>query len=178
VGVSRAQQEIKPEVRNCIGDGGRPSEVGYQDQISNHLKRLATVVSVKEKACKTCQVGCKKMSESKLLLKRRKSCSVMSKSMGSTPYRDKVRKEPEFCSSGIRRIGGMILQHGSYVERENLELRCKGKNLSGSTARMKVPMRSGGAEQPVVAKMSGNADGAKGLPYLAWNMSQPQGRIS
>ncbi len=39
--------------RGCKRDGGRPSEVGMQVQISNHLKLLwskTTVVSIEEKA--------------------------------------------------------------------------------------------------------------------------------
>ena len=39
--------------RGCKRDGGSPSEIGMQVQISNHLKLLwskATVVSIEEKA--------------------------------------------------------------------------------------------------------------------------------
>ena len=37
----------------------------------------------------------------------------------------------------------------------------------------RVPMQSAGADQPVVAKKSGNADGAKGLNCPALFVSQP-----
>ncbi len=38
---------------------------------------------------------------------------------------------------------------------------------------MRVPMRSTGAEQPVVARKSRNGDGAKGLDHLALLFGQP-----
>jgi hypothetical protein len=46
-------------------DGGRPSEIGMQVQIPNHLKLLwtkAMVVSVEEKAHEMCQVRIKKVN--------------------------------------------------------------------------------------------------------------------
>jgi hypothetical protein len=52
---------------------------------------------------------------------------------------------------------------GSCVERGNLSLRCQGRNSSGSPIRVRVPMRSTGAEQPVVVMKSRNGDGVKGL---------------
>jgi len=39
----------------------------------------------------------------------------------------------------------------------------QGKRSSSGSARTKVLMQSTGAEYPVVAKKSGNADGAKGI---------------
>ena len=38
------------------------------------------------------------------------------------------------------------------MERGNLRLRCEWKNPSGNPARMKVQMRSIGADQPIVAR--------------------------
>jgi hypothetical protein len=40
---------------------------------------------------------------------------------------------------------------GFCVERGNLRLRCQGRNPSGGPTRVRVPMRSLGAEQPVRA---------------------------
>src|SRR5258708_5776446 len=42
-------------------------------------------------------------------------------------------------------------------------LRCKRRSSSGRTTRVRVRMRSRGAEQPVVAVKSPKRDGAKGL---------------
>ena len=58
------------------GDGGRPADVGYQEQVSNHLKWLllrATVVSIKEKSSLTRQVGIRKTNKTEPLLTRRKA---------------------------------------------------------------------------------------------------------
>ena len=55
-------------------DGGRPAEVGCQEQASNHLKRLSlrvAVVSVEETSSMTWQVGIKKTNASEPLLTRR-----------------------------------------------------------------------------------------------------------
>jgi hypothetical protein len=53
--------KVQPWValRSCEGDGGRPSGIGMQVQIPNHLKQLwskVTVVSVEEKAHEMRQV--------------------------------------------------------------------------------------------------------------------------
>lgn len=53
----------------------RPLAAGLQDQAANRLELLwlrARVVSVKEKARETCQVGVGKTSVSEPLMKRRK----------------------------------------------------------------------------------------------------------
>ena len=53
--------------RNCIGDDGRPIEVGLQEQASNHLKlhwSRAIVVSVEEKIQQRLyQMGTKETNE-------------------------------------------------------------------------------------------------------------------
>ena len=54
--MPRAQHRGSKEplaVRNCMKDGGRPSEAALQGEASNHLKLLrakSVVVSVEEKA--------------------------------------------------------------------------------------------------------------------------------
>ncbi len=53
--------------RSCVRDEGRPLAAGLQDQAANRLELLwlrARVVSVKEKARKTCQVRVGKTSAS------------------------------------------------------------------------------------------------------------------
>jgi hypothetical protein len=59
----------------CVGDEGRSFGGGLQGQPSNHLKLLrakAVVVSVKEKAGTTCQVGLAETNASEPLRKGRK----------------------------------------------------------------------------------------------------------
>ena len=65
------------------------------------------------------------------------------------------------------------MTQASVAERGNLRLRCKRKNPSGRTARMKVRMRSIGAEQPVVAMKFLKGNRAKGLYYSVLEISQP-----
>jgi len=50
----------------CTDDGGRSAGIAIQVEVPNHLKVLwskAMVLSVKEKATESCQVGIKEMSE-------------------------------------------------------------------------------------------------------------------
>jgi hypothetical protein len=54
---------------------------------------------------------------------------------------------------------------GSGMELENLFGGDKGKGISGSPARPKVPKRQAGADCPVVALKRGNARGAKGAGH-------------
>ena len=48
-------------VRNCMRDGGRPSEIALQGEVSNHSKlrwAKSKVVSVREKvSCETSDMG-------------------------------------------------------------------------------------------------------------------------
>ena len=50
----------------------------------------------------------------------------------------------------------------------------KGETQVEETTRVRVPMRSTGADQPVVVKKSHNGDGAKGLDHLALLFGQPE----
>ncbi len=54
--------------------------------------------------------------------------------------------------------------------------RCKGRNPSGRNARIRIPKRDEGAEQPVVVMNPRNGGRAKGLCYPALNMDQPEGK--
>ena len=54
--------------------------------------------------------------------------------------------------------------------------RCKGRNPSGRTARIRIPKRDAGAEQPVVVMNPRNGGGAKGLCYPVLFKGQPEGR--
>src|SRR2546428_5464484 len=58
---------------------------------------------------------------------------------------------------------------GSGMELENLFGGEKGKGTSGSTARLKVPIRRAGADCPVVARKRGNARGATAAGHSRQN---------
>ena len=55
------------------------------------------------------------------------------------------------------------LDPGSRVERGNLLPRCQGRNPSGGPTRMRVPRRSGGTEQPVLAMKSATNGWSEGV---------------
>ena len=63
---------------------------------------------------------------------------------------------------------------GSCVERGNLRCDAKGEPEGGSTAEGRVPMHDAGTDGAVVAKKSGNADGAKGPDRPAKDRGQPE----
>ena len=130
----------------------RPLASGVQALVANRLElrwSRARVVSVKEKARKTCQVRAGKTSASEPLMKRR-NCKLASKpgrlrcpgmSVGETCLLPAWRPALRWRES----------DSGSYLELENLSPRCQGRSPSGSPTRIRVPMRGTGAEWPVVA---------------------------
>ena len=59
------------------------------------------------------------------------------------------------------------------AERGNLRLDVKGDIQVDDPTRMRVPMRGGGADRPVVVRKPGNAGGAKGPDDLADGAGQP-----
>ena len=131
----------------------RPLAAGLQDQAANHLvlrRSRAGVVSVKEKARRTCQVGVGKTSASEPLMKRR-NIWVTSKPR----YEDALGMSAgETCllpawRPALRRRES---DSGLYLELENLSSRCQGRSSSGSPMRARVPMRVTGTEWPVVAR--------------------------
>src|SRR5215472_839926 len=82
-------------MRCCAGDGGGPSGIALQGEVSNHRKLLrlrAVVVSVAEKAHMMRQVGAGKANVSEPLLKRRKRSDVIRTGVQSLP-----RDEPGGC---------------------------------------------------------------------------------
>ena len=84
-------------------DDGRPVEVGYQEQASNHLKRLslrAAVVSVEETLSKTRQVWIRKTNVSKPLLTRREPEHDI-ETGGGWYLRDKSGGCPECRPGGV-----------------------------------------------------------------------------
>ena len=121
----------------------------------------------------TCQVRMREMNESERLKKHRKThkCRQNQRvtcfagiSLGETcqlPRRRPVYRQHESHS-------GLCMEHG------NLMSRCQGRTPSGGPTRCRVPKRDTGADQLVVVKKSGNADGAKGLNRPVEIRSQPE----
>jgi hypothetical protein len=98
-------------MESCRRDGGRPAEVGCQEQASNRLKRLSlrvAVVSVEEKSRITRKVWIRKTNESESLLTRRKPERDI-KTGGASRPREESMGRPEGCIGGVRRAGGVIL---------------------------------------------------------------------
>ena len=72
-------------------------------------------------------------------------------------------KCPTYCPCGVRCVGGVTSDSGSRAELETLVGDVKGKGTSGSSARLKVPMRRSGSDcSTIVVMKRGNARGAKG----------------
>ena len=95
------------------------------------------------------QVGIEKMNESEPQMQSRKCKDVIETKLWALAW-DKVWGTPVYCPSGDRRKGGMSSVTGSYWERGNLSFRCQGRASSGNPTRVRVPIRSTGADQLVV----------------------------
>jgi len=162
-------------IHNSIKDEGRPFEIGLQDQVSNHLIVMDIKSICGERMGKRWntihQVCTEKMNESEPPMKCRKCKNIIETKLSALAW-DKSWKVPVYCPSGGRHRGGMSSDTGFYREHGNLSSRCKGRNSSGRTTRVRVPMRGTGADQLVVVKKSSNVDGAKGLNCQAVFMSQ------
>lgn len=104
-GVPRTHAQVSG-VRCCTRDEGRPLGAALQEEAPNHLKLLrskAVVVSVKEKAGKTCQVSLKKTNASESLRKGRKRRDEV-KTGGESLTRDKPRGNlhTAWAASGLK----------------------------------------------------------------------------
>ena len=86
---------------------------------------------------------------------------------------DEVRQEPAYGLDGDRQKGGAILIQASMRNVGTWRSDEKGETQGARTPRVRVPKRSAGADQLVVAMKPGNAGGAKGLNRLASGVSQP-----
>ena len=148
-GDHRVQGEAVSEMRGGLswsGDRTRPQTSPNCDG-----QELSWEASGANGTTRLCQVRSAKSNASEPLMTCRKRIQTASKpgsggcpgtSMGGAciwPMRRPAQRRRERRS-------------GSDMEPWNLSLRCEGRNPSGSPARMRVPMRSTGAEQPVVVR--------------------------
>jgi hypothetical protein len=61
-------------------------------------------------------------------------------------------ERPAYCPTGVRHEGGVTLRRASIRNTGTCRSDVKGEIQAGITARIRVPMRSTGAEMPVVGK--------------------------
>ena len=74
---------------------------------------------------------------------------------------------------GVRCVGGVTLFQAFLRNVGTCRLDAKGEIQVGNTTRMRVPMPSTGAEQPVVVMKRSNVCGAKGLRHSVLAVGQP-----
>jgi len=74
---------------------------------------------------------------------------------------------------GVRCVGGVTLFQALIGNVGTGRADTKGEIQVGNTTRMSVPMQRTGADPPVVAMRSGNADGAKGRGHSVLAVGQP-----
>ena len=75
---------------------------------------------------------------------------------------------------GVRCVGGVTLFQAFLRNVGTCRLDAKGEIQVGNTTRMRVPMPSTGAEQPVVVMKRSNVCGAKGLRHSVSRLGQPE----
>ena len=87
---------------------------------------------------------------------------------------DKVQRGPAYWLSGGRQRGGASLVQAFMRNVGTWRSDAKGEAQGAGTLRVRVPMRSAGTDQLVVALKPGNAGGAKGLNRPVSGVSQPE----
>jgi len=128
---------------------------GSQVLVSSHCKlRLskAMVVSVAGKpGQKSWQARLSEASESKPPMKCRNSLDDV-RTGGWHCLRDQLGGRPDVCPSGIRHVGGAMLNQALVRNVRTCAPMSRERSQAARTARIRVPMRSTGAEQPAVVR--------------------------
>jgi len=150
--VSRVSP-VQTAMRNCTRDEGRSFEAGSQVPASNRCKLLssrAMVVSVAVNVGRISRrVWLREASASEPSMncrKRFRRCQ----NRGVTLPPGSARENPEACPSGIRHVGGAKLNQALVRNVRTYAPMQRERSQAAQTARIRVPMRSIGAEQPVV----------------------------
>ena len=110
VGVPQRRKHRNVFLSNFTGDEGRPFEIGFQEQVSNHLKQLplkAVVVSVEEKSDRSGRWRLRRRTQVNHwwgVVKRRWYQNGEPNVVPRQAY-----QEPDYGISGIRRWGGVNL---------------------------------------------------------------------
>ena len=103
-------------------------------------------------------------SESSLTCREPKTASKLGGFIGPRS----IYQKPVYWVDGARHRDGVTLIQALMLNSRNLSFRCKGRKL----IKRRVPMRSTGAEQPVVARQRCNGCWAKRLPYSVVRVDQ------
>ena len=150
--VSRVSP-VQTALLNCTRDEGRSFEAGSQVLASNRCKLLsskAIVVSVAVNVGRISRrVWLREASASEPSMscrKRFRRCQ----NRGVTLPPGSVRESPEACPSGIRHVGGAKLNQALVRNVRTCAPMQRERSQAAQTARIRVPMRGIGAEQPVV----------------------------
>ena len=150
--VSRASP-VQTVVRNYTRDEGRPFEAGSQVQVSNRCKLLSSKAMVVSVAVNvgtiSRRVGLREASASEPSMKCRKRIRRC-RNRGVTLPPGSARGNPEACPSGIRHVGGAKLNQALVRNVRTCPPMQRERSQAAQTARIRVPMRSTGTEQPVI----------------------------
>jgi len=134
-------------------------------------------VSVMEKVQIMCQISIQKTNTREPSLTCRKSSKMVSKSGSFVTPRSAYRL-PVYWIGGTRHRDGVSWIQAFMRNCRNQSFRCQGRNSRRNPSRVRVPMRSTGAEQLVVAMQYRNGYWAKRLRYSVATDNQPvMGRI-
>jgi hypothetical protein len=144
---------VQTAMRNCTRDEGRSFEAGSQVLASNRCKLLssrAMVVSVAVNVGRISRrVRLREASASEPPMNCRKRIRRC-QNRGVTLPPGSVRENPEACPSGIRHVGGAKLNQALVRNVRTCAPMQRERSQAAQTARIRVPMRGTGAEQPVV----------------------------
>jgi len=144
---------VQTAVRNCTRDEGRSFEAGSQVLASNRCKLLSSRAMVVSVAVNVGRISrrvrlreASASEPSKNCRKRFRRCQ----NRGVTLPPGSVRENPEACPSGIRHVGGAKLNQALVRNVRTCAPMQRERSQAAQTARIRVPMRGTGAEQPVV----------------------------
>jgi hypothetical protein len=150
--VSRVSP-VQTAMRNCTRDEGRSFEAGSQVLASNRCKLLsskAMVVSVAVNVMRISRrVRLREASASEPPMNCRKRIRRCQNRRVTLPP-GSARENPEACPSGIRHVGGAKLDQALVRNVRTCAPMQRERSQAAQTARIRVPMRGTGAEQPVV----------------------------
>ena len=164
------ERKFQSELTNCVEAAWKmragPSESAFRSGLQTTPSccgQEPSVVSVGVKASGLYpeQVRIRETNESEPPMTRRypKTCR---QNQGRFYLLGPACRRPDYWASDGRRIGGVKLIQASVRNCGNQSLRCQGRSPSGTNHKARVPMRSTGADRPVVVTKAGNAAGAKG----------------
>ena len=146
--VSRGSP-VQTVMRNCTRDEGRSFEAGSQVLASNRCKLLSSKAMVVSVAVNVGRI-------SRRVRLREASASEPPMNCRKPIRRCQNRGETlppgsaEACPSGIRHVGGAKLNQALVRNVRTCAPMQRERSQAAQTARIRVPRRSTGAEQPVV----------------------------